>query len=96
MKIRIIKIYEDQNDPDYIFVEADVFKSKHQPSPDDRVINRIQKKQAYYKGSPAKKINPSQNLNQEPLIEVDPNLSVFNFSYLYFYMLLQNLISRLL
>jgi len=100
MKIRVVKIYEDQDDPDYIFVEADIFKSKHQPSPDDRVINRIEKKQAYHCGSPAKKIKPMPYNQEEDIenniIEIDPNLGVFNISYFYFYMIIQNFISRLL
>ena len=103
MKVRIVKIYEDQNDPAFIFIEADIFKSKHQPIPDERIINRLQKKDAYAKSSPAKTLKNNNliiPIEQDELI-IDENidlsdLGVFNYSYLYFYMLIQNFFSRLL
>jgi hypothetical protein len=103
MKVRIVKIYEDQNDPAFIFIEADIFKSKHQPAPDERITNRIQKKDAYAKSSPAKTLKNNNliiPIEQDELI-IDENidlsdLGVFNYSYLYFYMLIQNFFSRLL
>jgi hypothetical protein len=99
MKVRIVKIYEDPNDPTYIFIEADIFKSKHQPEPDERITNRIQKKDAYAKSSPAKTLkNNNLIIHVEQTIVLDDfsDLGVFNYSYLYFYMLLQNFFSRLL
>jgi len=103
MKVRIVKIYEDQNDPAFIFIEADIFKSKHQPIPDERIINRLQKKDAYASSSPAKTLKNNNliiPIEQDELI-IDENidlsdLGVFNYSYLYFYMLIQNFFSRLL
>jgi hypothetical protein len=103
MKVRIVKIYEDQNDPAFIFIEADIFKSKHQPIPDERIINRLQKKDAYAKSSPAKTLKNNNliiPIEQDEMI-IDENidlsdLGVFNYSYLYFYMLIQNFFSRLL
>lgn len=100
MKVRIVKIYEDPNDPAYIFIEADIFKSKHQPSPDERIINRIQKKDAYAKSSPAKTLKNNNLIYVEQSdVFLDENindLGVFNYSYLYFYMLIQNFFLRLL
>jgi hypothetical protein len=54
MKVRIVKIYDDPNDDAFIFIEADIFKSKHQPDPDERIVNRIEKKEAYAKSSQLK------------------------------------------
>lgn len=104
MKVRIVKIYDDPNDPAFIFIEADIFKSKHQPAPDERIINRIQKKDAYAKSSPAKTLKNNNliyyEVNDDLLTGEENfdlnNLGVFNYSYLYFYMLIQNFFSRLL
>lgn len=104
MKVRIVKIYDDPSDPAFIFIEADIFKSKHQPAPDERITNRIQKKDAYAKSSPAKTLKNNNLIYvAQPFVEdlvLDENLSsdlgVFNYSYLYFYMLIQNFFSRLL
>ena len=100
MKVRIVKIYEDPKDTTYIFIEVDIFKSKHQPEPDERITNRIQKKDAYAKSSPAKTLKNNNLLipieQDEMFMDENIDLGVFNYSYLYFYMLIQNFFSRLL
>ena len=81
MKVRIVKIYEDQNDPAFIFIEADIFKSKHQPIPDERIINRLQKKDAYASSSPAKTLKNNNliiPIEQDELI-IDENIDLSDF-----------------
>lgn len=95
MKIRIVKIYEDDQDSSYLYIVADLFKSKHQPTPDERIINRI-KKDHVYKSSPAKAIKKEPNLEEHP-VEIElQDIGAFNISFMYFYMLIQNILSKLI
>jgi hypothetical protein len=92
MKIRIVKIYEDDEDPSYIYIVADLFKSKHQPNPDERIVNRIKKDHAY-KNTPARSIRKEVLIEQS--IEIQ-DIGAFNISFMYFYMLIQNILSKLI
>jgi len=94
MKIRIVKIYEDDQDPSYIYIVADLFKSKHQPNADERIVNRIKKDYAY-KSSPAKAVKKEPVIEQPIEIELQ-DLGAFNISFMYFYMILQNILSKLI
>lgn len=94
MKIRIVKIYEDENDTDYIFIEADLYKSKHQPLPDKRVINRVKKEEAYKK-SPAKSVKDKEYISSMDMEIEIKEIGAFNITYWYIYMMIQNIINRL-
>jgi hypothetical protein len=86
MKLRFIKRYVDESDPNFLIVEADVFKSKHQPEPDDRVKLRVPIENAYIK----KEIREQAKVKTEELEEIDvpiemdfENLGVYNVSVIY-------------
>lgn len=87
MKLRFIKKYIDESDPSILVIEADVFKSKHQPDPDERVLLRVPVESGYTKKE--LKGQASQNVAEGDEIldlpeEVDfNNLGVYNVSILY-------------
>jgi len=86
MKLRFIKRYVDESDPNFLIVEADVFKSKHQPEPDDRVKLRVPIENAYIKKEiieQAKVFNKIDDLPEEINFE---ELGVYNISVLYMVM----------
>jgi hypothetical protein len=83
MKLRFIKKYIDENDPSILVIEADVFKSKHQPDPDERVLLRVPVESGYTKKE--LKEQASQPIVEEQIPEeIDfENLGVYNVSILY-------------
>jgi len=86
MKLRFIKRYVDESDPNFLIVEADVFKSKHQPEPDDRVKLRVPIENAYIKKEiieQAQVFNKIDDLPEEINFE---ELGVYNISVLYMVM----------
>ena len=88
MKLRFIKRYVDESDPNVLILEADVFKSKHQPEPDDRVKLRVPIENAYVK----KEIKEKVMVFKREELEVLPeevnfeDLGVYNVSVLYLVM----------
>ncbi len=88
MKLRFIKRYVDESDPNVLILEADVFKSKHQPEPDERVKLRIPIENAYVKKDIKEQamVFKSEELDILPE-EVDfEELGVYNVSVLYLVM----------
>lgn len=88
MKLRFIKRYVDESDPNVLILEADVFKSKHQPEPDERVKLRIPIENAYVKKDIKEQVMvfKSEELDILPE-EVDfEELGVYNVSVLYLVM----------
>jgi len=83
MKLRFIKKYIDENDPSILVIEADVFKSKHQPDPDERVLLRVPVESRYTKKELKEQVNQPVGEEQIPE-EIDfENLGVYNVSILY-------------
>jgi hypothetical protein len=85
MKLRFIKRYVDESDPNVLILEADVFKSKHQPEPDERVKLRIPIENAYIK----KDIKEQAIVSKSSELDILPeevnfdDLGVYNVSVLY-------------
>lgn len=88
MKLRFIKRYVDESDPNVLILEADVFKSKHQPEPDERVKLRIPIENAYVK----KEIKEQAIVSKSSELDILPDevnfddLGVYNVSVLYMMM----------
>ena len=88
MKLRFIKRYVDESDPNVLILGADVFKSKHQPEPDERVKLRVPIENAYVKKDIKEQamVFKSEELDILPE-EVDfEELGVYNVSVLYLVM----------
>jgi len=85
MKLRFIKKYIDESDPSILVIEADVFKSKHQPTPDERVCLRVPVETGYTKKGLKEQV--SNPMGEEIPEEIDfENLGVYNISMLYLVM----------
>jgi len=88
MKLRFIKRYIDESDPNILIVEADLYKSKHQPEPDERVKLRVPVGDAYVK----KEIKNQVRSQEEEDLDFLPeeinfdDLGVYNVSVLYIVM----------
>lgn len=95
MKLRFIKRYVDESDPNVLILEADVFKSKHQPEPDERVKLRIPIENAYVKKDIKEQamVFKSEELDILPEDVNFEELGVYNVSVLY---LMMNYIYRYL
>lgn len=102
MKIRIVNTYSDETNPEFLIVEVDVFKSKHQPLADNRKVLKIKKDDYYQNKKTTLKKNTETPQPSDIEIEIPDfeNLGVFNMSLAYFFMLYQNrllqIISRLI
>lgn len=95
MKLRFIKRYVDESDPNVLILEADVFKSKHQPEPDERVKLRVPIENAYVKKDIKEQamVFKSEELDILPEDVNFEELGVYNVSVLY---LMMNYIYRYL
>lgn len=88
MKLRFINRYVDESDPGILILEADVFKSKHQPKPDERVKLRVPIENAYVKKeikakAKTEKTEEEIQVPQIP-IEIDfEDLGVYNVNVIY-------------
>lgn len=87
MKLRFIKRYIDESNPSVLIVEADVFKSKHQPEPDERVKLRVPIENAYVKKDIKEQVKVFKDEEDILPEEVDfEELGVYNVSVLYMVM----------
>jgi hypothetical protein len=86
MKLRFIKRYVDDSDPNFLIVEADVFKSKHQPEPDERVKLRVPLGNAYVKKDIKEQYNKIEEVDVLPEEIHFEDLGVYNVSVLYIVM----------
>jgi hypothetical protein len=89
MKLRFIKRYVDESDPNVLILEADVFKSKHQPEPDERVKLRIPIENAYVKKEIKEQAMVFNKIEDVEMLPEEVNfeeLGVYNVSVLYMVM----------